>query len=131
MKIADAALMDSLLQQAAESPRRRAHHNFHPSLEDPIHRLLIAAMPDTDFPTHRHRDKWELFTLLRGEVEATLFTDDGQVIEQRLITPGGETAALEVPAGCFHRYIVRKPSVILEVKPGPYVPIGPEDTANF
>ncbi|EBF7750491.1 cupin fold metalloprotein, WbuC family, partial [Salmonella enterica] len=31
--------------QAANSPRLRAHHNFHPELSDPVQRLAIAMEP--------------------------------------------------------------------------------------
>ncbi len=131
MKCVTRELIAELLEQAAASPRRRAHHNFHPTLEDPIHRLLIGAMPDTVFPTHRHRTKWELFTLLHGEVEAIFFDSDGREIERHILSPDGECSVLEIPAGQWHLYRVRRPSVILEVKPGPYEPISPEDTADF
>ncbi len=33
--------------QAANSPRLRAHHNFHPELSDPVQRLAIAMEPGT------------------------------------------------------------------------------------
>ena len=81
--------------------------------------------------THRHRTKWELFILLHGEVEAIFFDSDGRETERLVLSPDGACSALEIPAGKWHLYRVRQPSVILEVKPGPYEPIGPEDTADF
>ncbi|HIC0138358.1 TPA: WbuC family cupin fold metalloprotein, partial [Enterobacter hormaechei] len=40
--------------QAANSPRLRAHHNFHPELSDPVQRLAIAMEPGTYVRPHRH-----------------------------------------------------------------------------
>ena len=54
MKVIDKVLMETLMAEAEKSPRRRAHYNLHASLEEPFHRLLVATMPDTVFPTHRH-----------------------------------------------------------------------------
>lgn len=128
MKLVHSELMNELLELAAASPRRRSHRNFHPTLEDPIHRLLIGAMPDTEFPVHRHRNKWELFIVLKGEVEAIFFDDGGKVTERRILTPGGDCCAVEIPAGSWHTYRIKTPTVIMEVKPGPYQPITAEDT---
>ncbi len=127
-RIVDADLMTEMLQKAAESPRRRAHLNFHESLEEPIHRLLIGAMPDTVFPVHRHPDKFELLTVLCGKVEVTLYQADGSVIARRILGPECNCRAVEIPPGVFHGDRVLEPAVMMEVKPGPYVPTAPEDT---
>ena len=132
MKVIDKVLMETLMAEAEKSPRRRAHYNLHASLEDPIHRLLVATMPDTVFPTHRHGGgKWELVTVLRGEIEITVYEPDGKIVRTVSLTPGGDPAAIEIPVGYFHKTIVKMPSIFLEVKPGPYVPVGPEDIADF
>ncbi|PLO70279.1 hypothetical protein CWN49_12480 [Klebsiella michiganensis] len=34
-------------EQAAASPRLRAHRNFHPDLSDPVQRLAVAMEPGT------------------------------------------------------------------------------------
>ena len=132
MKVIDNVLMETLMAEAAKSPRRRAHYNLHASLEEPIHRLLVATMPDTVFPVHRHGGgKWELLTVLRGEIEVTVYEPDGKVVCVAELAPGGDPAAVSFPAGYFHKTVVKTPAVFLEVKPGPYVPIGPEDIADF
>ena len=40
-------MLAELSQQAQQSPRRRANHNLHDELNDPIQRLAIAMEPDT------------------------------------------------------------------------------------
>lgn len=127
LQVADPALLDEMLQAAAASPRRRAHRNFHESLEEPIHRLLIGAMPDTVFPIHRHKDKFELMTVLHGVMEITLYQEDGTVTGRYEVGPDRPVRAMEIPAGVFHGNRVLEPAVMMEVKPGPYVPVGPED----
>ena len=131
LQIVDPAMLDEMLRAAAESPRRRAHKNFHESMEDPIHRLLIGAMPDTVFPIHRHKDKFELMTVLAGCMEITLYNDDGTVICCQQVGPSCNVRSMEIPAGIFHGNRVLEPTVMLEVKPGPYIPIGPEDTLEL
>ena len=131
LQIVDQAVLDEMLRSASESPRRRAHKNFHESLEEPIHRLLIGAMPDTVFPIHRHRDKFELMTVLSGTMEITLYNDDGTVIKKQNLGPEQEVRTMEIPAGVFHGNRILEPTVMLEVKPGPYIPIGPEDTLEL
>ena len=44
------------------------------------------------------------------------------------LSPGGPVVALNVPIGQWHTvHALESGSVILEVKDGPYEPIGPED----
>ena len=116
LQIADPAMLDEMLRAAAESPRRRAHKNFHESLDDPI---------------HRHRDKFELMTVLAGRMEITLYEADGTVTGRYEVGPGCAVRAMEIPAGVFHGNRVLEPTVMLEVKPGPYVAVGPEDTLTL
>ena len=113
LRIVDRALIEKMLQDAAKSPRRRAHFNFHESLDEPI---------------HRHPDKFELMTVQTGKIEITLYDAAGSVLETRIIGPNCENTAIEIPPGVFHGNKVLLPTVMLEVKPGPYVPVGPEDT---
>jgi cupin fold WbuC family metalloprotein len=45
-----------------------------------------------------------------------------------ILAPGGQVVALNVPAGQWHTVrALESGSVILEMKNGPYEPIGPED----
>lgn len=123
----DEVLMDELLEKARLSERRRAHFNMHESLDEDVHRMMMAFLPDSRFDIQRHPGKWELMVALRGKFEIFLYSDAGELLETHLLTPGG-TAAVEIPPGAFHRVRALVPSVSLEVKKGPYVKPGPEDT---
>lgn len=41
-------------EQAANTPRFRAHRNLHPELSDPVQRLAIAMEPVSYVRPHRH-----------------------------------------------------------------------------
>lgn len=126
MKQITPALLDQLGQQAQQSPRRRANHNLHPELADPIQRLAIAMEPDTYVRPHRHPHTWELLTPLRGRFLVLYFDDSGIVTARTIL--GEDCAMLENPAGQWHAVLsLDSGGVIFEVKHGPYRAIGEED----
>ena len=53
-------------EQAENSPRLRAHRNFHPELSDAVQRLAIAMEPGTYIRPHRHPHTFELLLPLSG-----------------------------------------------------------------
>lgn len=85
MKLIDDRLLDDLTAKAAASPRKRAHHNLHPALEDPVQRLCVAIEPGTYIRPHRHADPatWEVFIMLRGSAVFLIFDDAGTVREEQ------------------------------------------------
>lgn len=118
------AELEGLSATAAAAQRRRAHLNVHPGLEDPVQRLFIALEPGTYIRPHRHPEpnKWELFVLIKGAVDALLLDDDGGVLERIRMSATG-ARAVEVPPNAWHSYVCLEPeTVVLEVKEGPYVP---------
>ena len=122
--------IDELLAAAKENPRLRTNYNLHEELDDPINRLCIAVMPESKFPVHRHTGKWELLTILYGELTSYIYDDNGNVIEKNLLA-AGKTVSLELPPGAWHNLVAHTPTVFLEVKAGPYQPVPPEDMAPF
>lgn len=128
------ALLDDLSAQAAQNARLRMNHNFHRSMDDPIHRMLNALEPGTYIPPHRHlrSAKAESFLVLRGELALFVFDEEGNVSECRVVSPDRGTYGAEIPAGTWHSMLALQPgTVIYEVKPGPYRPIAPEDVAAW
>jgi cupin fold WbuC family metalloprotein len=123
VKKIDRVLLDDLIAKAAASPRKRAHNNLHPVLEDPVQRLCVAIEPGTYIRPHRHADPstWEVFVLLRGSAVFLSFDDSGRVTERLVLAAGGPVPAIEIPAGTWHSIASREPgSVFFEVKQGPY-----------
>ncbi len=121
-------LLDELLAKAAASPRLRTNFNLHENTDDPVNRLCIAAQTGSVFPIQRHPGKWELVTCLRGKFVSRIYGDKGQVLREYRM--GEDVTSLEIPAGTWHSIEVLTPCVFLEVKPGPYAPVAPEDTLN-
>jgi len=123
MKHITTSVLDDLTAKAAASPRRRAHHNLHAVLEDPVQRLCVAIEPGTYIRPHRHADPltWEVFLMLRGSAVFLSFDDSGRVTERVVLAAGGPVHAIEIPAGTWHSIVsLEQGSVFFEVKQGPY-----------
>ncbi len=124
--------LDELTAAAQRGTRRRQNRNLHPALTDPVQRLLNALEPGTYVPPHRHAipAKWELMALLTGRAVLLTFNDAG-VIQERIDLDTG-TPVIEVPPATWHTLAALVPhTVLLEVKPGPYVPVAPVDVAPW
>jgi mannose-6-phosphate isomerase-like protein (cupin superfamily) len=77
-------------------------------------RLMGATAQTKDWDHwERHPAGEEILTLLSGELEIVLETEAG---EERAVLKPGQT--LVVPAGFWHRGIVRQPGDLLFITPG-------------
>jgi cupin fold WbuC family metalloprotein len=124
------SMLDTLSQQAQQSPRRRANHNLHADLSDPIQRLAIAMEPDTCVRPHRHPHTWEMLFPMRGRFVVLHFDDAGTVTGRA--TLGEDCKVLENPAGLWHAVLsLDHGGIIFEVKHGPYAPIAEADYAPW
>ena len=130
MKLITQQTLNQLAAQAQASARRRANHNLHEQLSDPIQRLAIAMEPDTYVRPHRHPHTWELLYPLSGRFVVLHFDEAGCVVKRTVL--GAESAVIETAAGVWHAVLSLDPGgVIFEVKHGPYMPIAPEDYAPW
>lgn len=123
MKTIDKKLITDLIEQAKASPRKRAHYNLHPNLDDKIHRLCIAVEPGSYVRPHRHLDpkKWELLVILKGKLDVLTFNDKLEVAERYHMDAKGDIRSLEIDAGIWHTFVsMEEGSVVMEVKQGPY-----------
>ncbi|BFT81413.1 WbuC family cupin fold metalloprotein [Enterobacter sp. SES19] len=117
-------------EQAANSPRLRAHRNLHPELSDPVQRLAIAMEPGTYVRPHRHPHTFELLTALSGRFLVLNFDDSGNVTQRVVL--GEDCKVLEMDAGTWHAVLsLDKGGVIFEVKHGGYQPVPEHDTASW
>lgn len=134
MKIIDQELLNSVSEQAKESPRLRMNHNFHESMDASIHRMLNALEPNSYLPPHRHKnpDKEEVYLVLRGSLLAILFDEEGNVIKKLNLNPAKGNYGIEIPAGVWHSIVVLESNtVIYEIKQGPFSPLTPENLAPW
>lgn len=126
--ILDKTLLDSISQQAKESPRLRMNYNLHEHLEDKTHRFFNAMEPGTVVPIHRHRNCAETFMLVRGKMRVVLYDDDKNVIEDTILSAANCNYGIHIPIGVWHWIEILEPdTVTFEVKEGPYIPLTVED----
>ena len=130
--ILDNTLLDSLMEQAAASPRLRMNFDLRTSPEDSSQRMLNALLPGTVLPIHRHTKTTEVLVLLRGKMEEVFYEENPLRETSRvLLEAGGPIQGLSIPVGQWHGINVLEPTVILECKDGRYEPLGPEDKISL
>lgn len=120
--------LNEVTEAAKASPRLRMNYNYHESLDAPVQRMLNALEPGTDLPIHRHMHTDEMYVLLRGKIVVTFHDDQQRETERVLLDPSQGSYGVNIPKGKWHTLeVLESGSVILEVKEGPYAPLGEED----
>ena len=132
MKITQ-AILDELTAQAKASPRLRMNRDLRTSEADQSQRMLNAIEPGSPLPIHRHQKTSETVVCLRGKLVWEFYDELERRCTERIeLSPNGPIVALNVPIGQWHTvHALESGSVILEVKDGPYEPIGPEDILSM
>ena len=126
--IIDQKIMDSLSQQAKESPRLRQALDLRTTPEDQSQRILNAVEPGTILPIHRHRGSTETIIVLRGKVVQHYYNDAGEKTASYVLAPQSAQVGMSVPLGQWHALeSLEEGSVILECKDGAYQPLSAED----
>ncbi len=130
----DKSLLDSVSQQAKESPRKRMNYNFHKEYSDTLQRLLNAIEPYSYIQPHKHEDpdKREVFTVLRGRLLVVEFNHEGEITDHMIIDPKEGSYGAEIPERIFHSiFALETGTVVYEVKDGPYSPIDDKNFASW
>ena len=127
------ALLDKLTAQAKESPRLRMNLDLRNSEQDQSQRMLNAIEPGSPLPIHRHQKTSETVVCLRGRLVEEFYDELERICTDRIeLSPNGPVVALNIPAGQWHTvHAIESGTVILEMKDGPYEPIGPEDILSL
>jgi cupin fold WbuC family metalloprotein len=124
--IIDKALLDSLSQQAKESPRLRMSYDLRNSAADGSQRMLNALEPGTVMPIHRHRASSETCVCVRGHFEEYFYDEDGKLTETIDMVPGGNV--LNIEKGQWHSLrCLESGTVLLECKDGASRPLSPDE----
>ena len=134
MKILDKKLFSNLTVKAFDSDRKRTHYKLHSELTDKTQRLCIAIEPGSYIRPHRHskRGKWEVFVVLQGSASMITFNNKGKVTETVLLSENGPVHAVEVPENIWHTLVCHESgTVLLEIKPGPYLQLPVKDRAPW
>ena len=123
----DESLLDDLQEAARQNPRKRMNLDLRNSSEDGSQRMLNALEPDTILPIHRHCSSSETVVLLRGCMDEIFYDDEKRETARFRLNPREGRYGLIIPAGQWHGIEVLEPTVIIEMKDGPYAPLSPED----
>lgn len=121
--IIDDALLAEVIAASRTSPRRRMVLPLHKGSDAPVQRMLNAIQPESRIRPHRHSaPKSETFLVLRGAFLLFLFTDDGTVNSIHRLSPG-QACGVDLEPGIWHTLVaLEEDSIILEAKPGPWLP---------
>ena len=121
--------MDDISSQAKDSPSFKMNLDLRNGENDTSQRMLNAIEPGSPMPIHRHKYTSETVVCLRGKLVEEYYDDlERRCTESIVLTPNGQTVALNIPAGQWHTVkALESGPVILEVKDGKYEPIGEED----
>ncbi len=128
-KIFNNDFLDSLLAQAAVSPRMRQNYDLRNSSADTSQRMLNALLPGTIVPIHRHELTSETVVCLRGKLEEIIYEEVQDAtcesgfreVSRQLLCSAEGLYGMQIPAGAWHTINVIEPSIIFEVKDGAYI----------
>ena len=127
------AVLDKLTEQAKASPRLRMNLDLRNSAEDKSQRMLNAIEPGSPLPIHRHQKTSETVVCIRGRLVEEYYDELERICTEAIeLSPNGPVVAVNIPAGQWHTVrALESGTVIMEVKDGPYEPIGPEDILEW
>lgn len=119
--------IQSLWNEAENSPRLRMNFDMRNSAADTSQRMLNALLPGTEVPIHRHESTEESVICLCGKLEEIFYeeceTCEGgfKEIARYTLCPNEGKYGIQVPAGMWHSINVIEPSAIFEAKDGAYI----------
>lgn len=118
--ITDAMIQD-LIAQAAESPRKRVPYNFH-EYHETVQRMINALVPGTYVTPHKHQnpDKVEVISMLTGRAAMLEYTPEGEILNVYIMDANGPVRGVDIPAGTYHNFVALTPCAVLEIIQGPY-----------
>lgn len=125
--VIDNNFLDNLLEQAANSERKRTAFDMRTASTDNSQRIINALIPGTIVPIHRHTKTSETTTVLRGKLTEIFFDDKGNETARFELGPSTGNLMIQIPVGTWHTVEVNEPCVIFEAKDGAYEPVAPED----
>lgn len=121
LQIVTQSLLDQVIDEAKASPRLRMNYNFHTDLGDKCQRLLNAMEPGTVMPIPHHKVD-EMWMVLQGKLKVTIHNNQGDIIEEHILSPKEGQYGVQIPANTWHSLdVLESGTVIFEVKEGPYI----------
>lgn len=134
-------LLDKFFERAGENPRLRQSFDLRTSSADTSLRMLIALLPGTVVPIHRHEETTESVICLCGKLDVVIYEEvaayenaaseamsmgmDAQDVTRKVeyrevqrinLCPAEAKYGCQIPKGAWHTVEVIEPSVIFEAK---------------
>ena len=141
----DKDFLGKLFEQATMNPKLRQCFDLRTSSADTSQRMLIALLPGTVVPIHRHEDTTESVICLCGKLDEVIYEEvvtyekdasealpmaiDAQDVTRKVeyrevqrihLCPAEAKYGCQIPKGAWHTVEVIEPSVIFEAKDGAY-----------
>ena len=141
----DKDFLGKLFEQATMNPKLRQCFDSRTSSADTSQRMLIALLPGTVVPIHRHEDTTESVICLCGKLDVVIYEEvvtyekdasealpmaiDAQDVTRKVeyrevqrihLCPAEAKYGCQIPKGAWHTEEVIEPSVIFEAKDGAY-----------
>ena len=123
--------LGKLFEQAVENPRLRQSYDLRTTSADTSQRMLIALLPGTVVPIHRHPNSNENVLLLCGKLVEVIYDENGNEKERIHLDPNIGNYGCVISPGAWHTVEVLEPSVIYEAKDGRYGEDGSETFDAF
>ena len=137
----DKDFLGKLFEQATMNPRLRQSFDLRTSEADTSQRMLIALLPGTVVPIHRHEDTTESVICLCGKLDVVIYEEvvtyeknasealpmaiDAQDVTRKVeyrevqrihLCPAEAKYGCQIPKGAWHTVEVIEPSVMLSVE---------------
>lgn len=116
----------ALVDAAERSAGRNVRLCLHESPESDFHSMIIFERQGTYYPPHFHETKGETWHVIEGEMAAFVFSEHGDLLEARRLSPQG-CFLYRLEKRTIHTVFPLTDYVIYhESKPGPF--LGPSDS---
>ena len=137
----DKDFLGKLFEQAVENPRLRQNLDLRTSSADTSQRMLVAMLPGTVVPIHRHEETTESVICLCGKLDVVMYEEvaayenaasdtmpmgmDAQDVTRKVehremqrinLCPAEAKYGCQIPKGAWHTVEVIEPSVMLSVE---------------
>jgi cupin fold WbuC family metalloprotein len=82
---------------------------------------MIALQPNSYVRPHRHSRQWEMLILQQGRGALLIFDDNARLVDRIELSP--TSSVVQIPIGVWHGFVVlERNTVVMEIKPSPFVP---------
>lgn len=117
------AELDELVRLAAANPRGRSRLCTHAGPESLLQEMFIVHDKSCYVRPHKHLDKEECVTVLRGEVDIVLFDVEGGIREVVRLGDrnSGRAFCCRMVFGTYHMFLIRSDVLVFcEATTGPF-----------